>query len=388
MALLFTIIFLLAYGPKTKKQGIRIFIIIGLMTFGAFALAAYLNFHLDIVDSPALFAVLYKASFLATGWMGMALILAVPLAILFLFRLIIKYGSRSAPPVTQESRRNFFRNAAIALPSVTFLGTTAMAVQTATSLKLNEKQIGFRGLPDSLDGYTVGQISDAHLGPYFSLADLENAFAVLKDKKVQRVFITGDLIDDIPLLPGLCEMLEKWFPQFPHGIDYIYGNHEHYRDLPAIERAFSKLKMRVLNNEHLVMMEGATPVYLAGVNYPFTDDAVKDYTEKALRNIPKGAFIIFLVHHPAFIKEAFERGIPFTLAGHTHGGQFNVGHVSLLPMKYEFWRDMYGTNEHDQLAYVSTGAGNWFPLRINCPREITTFTFYKGVDKNNYNEYT
>jgi len=35
--------------------------------------------------------------------------------------------------------------------------------------------------------------------------------------------------------------------------------------------------------------------------------------------------------------------------------------------------------EKNSVCYVNNGSGHWFPIRINCPREITVITFFDGV---------
>ena len=35
--------------------------------------------------------------------------------------------------------------------------------------------------------------------------------------------------------------------------------------------------------------------------------------------------------------------------------------------------------QEQSVCYVNNGTGHWFPIRINCPREITVITFFDGV---------
>jgi predicted MPP superfamily phosphohydrolase len=62
------------------------------------------------------------------------------------------------------------------------------------------------------------------------------------------------------------------------------------------------------------------------------------------------------------------------LAGHTHGGQINLGRVGdyaftpILPM--DFYHNGFYEYECRKL-YVNAGCGGWLPMRINCPPEIT-----------------
>lgn len=385
---LFILLFLNLYRPRSVRVGLMWFICLGTASIAAFYLAYYLSYQLNPLVDAARFAFFHSLGYAGYGWIMTLLMVLIPFAVLGLVRLGVTLYNRKFPEEQRMSRRSFFRSAALALPAVTFTGSTGLAVRTTYDMQVTQLRLKYKDLPEYLQGYRIGQISDSHIGTYFSLAQMEEAVNRLAEDKVHRVVITGDVIDDVRLLPGLCEILEAAFDRFPDGIDYIYGNHEYYRNLGAIENSFAKLRMRIHRNTNMRIDTGkGQPVYLAGVDYPFQKTVVKSYLEEALTGIPNSAFILLLAHHPDFLEEAFSRGIPFTFAGHTHGGQINVGDVSLVPMNYEYWRGLYKSEETGARGYVSTGAGNWFPVRMNCPREITVVSFAEGADENRYNEY-
>lgn len=386
--LVFILLFLNLYRPQTTKRGLAIGAGIALFSVAAFYLAYYLSIPINQLSEPEKFKFLHTLGYAGYGWIVTLLTLLIPFLVLAVIRYIVTVYNRRLPDEQRQSRRRFFRALALGLPAVTFVGATGLAVRTTYDLRVNHLDIKFSNLPQYLRGYRIGQVSDSHLGAYFSLAQLEDIFNTLINEKVDRVVITGDLIDDVRLLPKLCAMLETFFDKFPGGIDYIYGNHEYYRNLGAIEKCFDSIRMRVHRNSNMRLDTGeGQPVYLAGVDYPFQKTTITPYLDEALKNIPEAAFVILLAHHPDFITEAFARNIPITLSGHTHGGQINVGDVSLVPMNYAYWRGLYKAPEGNSLAYVNTGAGNWFPVRMNCPREITIVTFGEGTDTNSYNEY-
>ena len=99
--------------------------------------------------------------------------------------------------------------------------------------------------------------------------------------------------------------------------------------------------------------------------------------DKALSGIPDYAFVILLAHHPEFFEEAIECKIPLTLSGHTHGGQIVFMGMPLVPTGTPYTKGRYV--EEQSVCYVNNGSGHWFPIRINCPREITVITFFDGV---------
>ena len=69
--------------------------------------------------------------------------------------------------------------------------------------------------------------------------------------------------------------------------------------------------------------------------------------------------------------------IPLTLSGHTHGGQIVFMGMPLVPTGTPYTKGRYV--EEQSVCYVNNGTGHWFPIRINCPREITVITFFDGV---------
>ncbi len=85
------------------------------------------------------------------------------------------------------------------------------------------------------------------------------------------------------------------------------------------------------------------------------------------------AFTIVLAHHPHAFDRAAAAGVPLTLAGHTHGGQFmltrDIGAGSIL---FKYCSGLY--RQGPSALVVSNGVENWFPLRINAPAEILHLT--------------
>jgi len=282
----------------------------------------------------------------------------------------------SEKAVINPSRRQFLKTTALAIPAVGGLGGIALGTHSITSeAVINTVNLTYEKVPAYLQNYRIAQLSDIHLGPFYDLKDFRGALQRVVEEKVNRLVITGDLVDHLGYLDGAFALLDEYFDKIPDGIDYILGNHEYFRGIDRILSAVEKSKVRFLRNQNQQISSGEQPVYLVGVDY--THNRIKaereEFLEKALQGVPENAFVILLAHDPMFIEEGVEKNIPLTMAGHTHGGQINLFGISLLPLREEYWRGLYTFK--NAYGYVNCGLGSWFPIRFNCPSEITIYSF-------------
>lgn len=361
-----------ASGIRSKKElniSVALVTVVCAGIMGGFLLPT--NTAQDVFD-----ILIHEASLFSAAWLSMIGISIIFLVLVVFLLLADSFGKKGMEEEGDYSRRRFLQQVGLAIPALTLAGTAGVVWDGDRTLTVQRHALRYRELPPYLVGYKLAQISDVHMGPYFDLQKWDEMMARILAEKPQRLVITGDLIDDLAMLPELCARLERDFLKLPDGIDYIVGNHEYFRNMKAVLQAFAPLQMRVLINENICLDKGGQPVYLAGVDYPIKDLSKENrdaFLDKALSGIPKEAFVILLAHHPHFIEDGFAREIPLILAGHSHGGQINFFGAPVLPFSYPFWRGLY--EQDGKYGYVSTGTGHWFPLRINCPREVSIFTF-------------
>lgn len=301
----------------------------------------------------------------------------VVLSIFSVFYGLMRLGARSnsADSPIDESRRNFFKRTAVVVPAVVGVTGSVAAFQGNGELQLRKIQLTLKDRPEVLKGYKIGQLSDIHLGPFIGMDKLKEMVDALASEHPNRVVITGDLIDDLGYLDEVADYLDSRVKDFPDGIDYILGNHEYRVDVERVWKRLSHTKMHMYRNSHQQILGGSRPVYLVGVDYHFKDDVQEENVrllDKAMKGMPDNAYPILLAHHPNFIPEAFRRQIPLILSGHTHGGQINLWGINLVPVYKPYWKGLY--EEEGLFAYVSRGSGHWFPVRLNCAREVTVFT--------------
>ena len=272
-------------------------------------------------------------------------------------------------------RRNFFKHTAVVVPAVVGVTGSVAAFQGNNELQLRRLQLSLKDRPEVLKGYKIGQLSDVHIGPFIGMDKLKEMVNAIASEHPNRLVITGDLIDDLACLDEVADYLDSRVKDFPDGIDYILGNHEYRVDVERVWKRLSQTKMHMYRNSHQQILGGPRPVYLVGMDYHFKDDVQEENVrllDKAMKDIPDNGYPILLAHHPNYIPEAFRRHIPLTLSGHTHGGQINLWGTNLVPVYKPYWKGLY--EEQGLFAYVSRGSGHWFPVRMNCPREVTVFT--------------
>lgn len=234
-------------------------------------------------------------------------------------------------------------------------------------------------LPEAFDGMKAVQITDTHIGPYYRTADLADDLDHAKAEGADVVVITGDLIDDIRVMPETTRILNARAGLFPYGIIYVRGNHELYKDPAYIENELRKTSVKILDNSHVALQKDGALLYVAGVDYPEMrgegrSELMAQMVRDAFDGIPKDGAKIFLAHHSDFIDTGFENDAFLTLTGHTHGTQFGIfGKPMITPFKYT--RGMYSDGR--QYGYVSRGSGGWFPFRFDTSRELAVFTLKK-----------
>ena len=247
----------------------------------------------------------------------------------------------------------------------------------------NFYDVPVKNLPPDLEGFKLAQISDIHLGAYYSLERLEALLTRVADAKPDLLAITGDIFDDVGMNPAAIKIVDAFTDKFKHGIYYIHGNHEHFRGIRAIEAELAQTKIHWLVNRSENVI---SKLFIVGVDYPSRApvtstadkereqlfiEARRNFMDKALENVPDDAIKILLAHHPEFIDDGAEKNCALTLTGHTHGSQFGIFGIPLFPV-FKYTRGVVKIG--DSFGYVHVGNGSWFPFRLGCPPEIAYFT--------------
>lgn len=276
-------------------------------------------------------------------------------------------------------RRRLLQHAAV-YPALALAGGLYGGLYEKSATVVREHILPVPQLPAELRGLRIAQLSDVHLGWFFTLEDYRQLLERTAAGAPDALVLTGDIFDDDALNARAIALTAQYAARFPLGIWYIYGNHEHRRDLPAIRAALEQTEIHLLVNEAAAVTSGEQPLFFAGVDYPSAhgeafDAQRKAYAAQAFSSVPQGAVTVLLAHHPDFIDDGAAHGAALTLTGHTHGCQFGVFGVPLLPM-FKYNRGLVRVGGHT--GYVHSGNGSWFPCRIGCPPEIAYFTLRRA----------
>lgn len=226
-------------------------------------------------------------------------------------------------------------------------------------------------LPKELEGFTIVQLSDIHVGPTIKRAYVQAIVDRVNLLDADLVAITGDVVD------GSVEQLRAHTAPLGglrnrHGSYVVSGNHEYYSGAAAWMREFERIGLRGLDNRHVVITHCGAQFVLAGVS-DFSaaafDVAQTSDPDAALAGSPPDLLRILLAHQPRSASAAEAAGFDLQLSGHTHGGQFwPWNHFVRLQQPFTA-----GLRRLGQLTvYISRGTGYWGPpKRFGAPSEIT-----------------
>ncbi len=267
-------------------------------------------------------------------------------------------------------------SSALAVPLLAAVATLWGVVNARRTARVKRVDVPIAGLPAALQGFSIAQISDIHVGPTVKRPYLQAIVDRVNALSPDAVAITGDLVDgrvqdlhqDVAPLADL---------RARHGSFFVTGNHEYYSGAPEWVAHLRTLGVQVLMNEHVLLShhgpQGGAHVLMAGVTDPMAhhmEPADRSDPARAIAGAPPDAGArVLLAHQPRSAEAAADAGFDLQLSGHTHGGQiwpFNF----LVPLQQPYTAGLHRLRQ--LWVYTSRGTGYWGPpLRLGAPSEIT-----------------
>lgn len=248
---------------------------------------------------------------------------------------------------------------------------------------LEEVPIRIAGLGRALDGFTIVQLSDVHLGLFVGDREIAAAEELVRKARPDLIVLTGDLVDHDPReATSLGRMVTRLLPLARGGVIAIPGNHDYFAGADRVLAAVTRAGGRALVNEGLAI-GGASGFALLGlddVHGPRVDPrSTGPSIERALATVREAADLprVVLCHNPVtFPKNAGRAALQ--LSGHTHGGQINVGvRLADLVLGHPYIAGRY-EREGSQI-YVNRGFGTAGPpARVGSAPEVTRIVLVSG----------
>jgi predicted MPP superfamily phosphohydrolase len=282
-------------------------------------------------------------------------------------------------------------------PAAVFLPYVLALLGTVDSLSMREEDVDLvldganvkmlsraaHGEARSTRPLRIIQITDPHLGPFMSVAQLKRICARAVEKRPDLILLTGDFLTmESQASPKyLAEALEP-LRGLPGRVFACRGNHD--LEAPAIVTAACEhAGVQLLVDEAAKVDIDGEVVEVLGIDFRF--QGRQEHIAGVCAAHPRGnALRITMLHDPGAFRHVPDGAADLVLSGHTHGGQLGllwfglkatvVSALTSLP-DHGFWA--LGSNR----LYVHRGTGHYgFPLRVGVPPEHSVLSVHAMLD--------
>jgi predicted MPP superfamily phosphohydrolase len=363
--------------PRGVRRAATVLIVLLMIAIPATIWASRLG-HLDLARN---------LGWVAFPWMALLGLTAVGLGAVDLGRGIaglVRLARRrdGGPPSIDASRRQFLARATGTAVLATAGGAVTLGLREALGdHEVATHEVPLARLPVELDGLTIVQLSDLHVGMTVSRRFVADVVGRVNALEPDIVVLTGDLVDgsveDLrSIIAPLGELRAK------RGVFGVTGNHEYYSGADAWIAEYERLGIRVLRNERIAIGDGAATFDLAGID----DHGAARWPghgpdlAKATAGRDPSRALVLLAHQPRQIHATAGHDVDVQLSGHTHGGQIWPWHYLASIQQGGLlagWFERAGTR-----LYVSRGIGYWGPpVRVGAPSEISRFVLRSGTSR-------
>jgi predicted MPP superfamily phosphohydrolase len=268
------------------------------------------------------------------------------------------------------SRREFLTTTMTFTPAILAAGGAVLSEPQLEEFRIRRLELPMPILPLQLDGLTIAHLSDVHIGRFTHDKVLARISDTINAMKADLVVMTGDLIDfSLHDLPTGIELMKSL--RGAHGTYLCEGNHDLFEGAEEFRRTVLKSGLALLRDDQVTLPINGARLQLLGLPWVHGDEGHRALMKRLRLQRDANAFPIVLAHHPHAFD--FAQGFPMMLSGHTHGGQLNLtSEIGFGPLFFRYWSGLY--QKEGRTLFVSNGVGNWFPLRINTPAEVTHIT--------------
>ncbi|MBM4070117.1 MAG: phosphoesterase [Planctomycetes bacterium] len=250
-------------------------------------------------------------------------------------------------------------------------------------LKVVRREMPVRNLPSALEGRTLIQLSDLHVGPVVDADYLIASLEHVNSLKPDLIVVTGDF-----MTCHLHEQVDKVAEVMEHlrpaelGTYASLGNHDYglgWRRTEVADRLTRRLTdlgIHVLRND-VRSIQGLQLVGLEDYWCPAFDVAT------VFSRVRWDGPTLTLCHNPdALDDERLSACRGWFLAGHTHGGQCRPPFLPppILPVKNRRYTAGEIAVPGGKSLYINRGLGYLRRVRFNVRPEITAFVLRRADD--------
>ena len=307
--------------------------------------------------------------------------------------------SRSEDRDGGESNRDLSRRRFLKLGCGALLGgaaTSALGSIYATQVEprwveVTQLDIPLPGLSEDLEGFTITQLSDLHLGPHVSAEDVRRSVQIANELDADLVALTGDFVYRSADYSIACAQ-ELASLEARYGIYAVLGNHDIWTNPRQVTENLIQAGITVLRNDRQALGVGSARLWLLGIKDtghtggPWDEFRVewqqtRDALAALLSDIPAGEPRLLLVHNPDFTEMLPGARMDLALCGHTHGGQVRLPFLG-APIVPSCFGQKYASGlvqGPSTLVYINRGIGLIAPpVRFNCRPEVTLLRLRKS----------
>lgn len=278
-------------------------------------------------------------------------------------------------------RRKFIKN--ITLGSLAMggvLGGYAWQVEPFW-LEFVERTMPVKNLPKALEGKTLMQISDIHVGDRFDYSYLIESFKEAAVYQPDFVVYTGDFVNynSVRQLEQLKEVAEYAVLGKIATLG-VLGNHDYGENWSQHEVADAICS--VLQNAGITVLRNEQQEY-EGLNFIGFDDywGINFNPELAMRDFKNDRANIALCHNPDVCDLSVWKDYnSWILSGHTHGGQCKPPFLPapMLPVKNKAYDQGEIDLNDGRKLYINRALGHLWQVRFNVRPEITVFELQRA----------
>lgn len=274
------------------------------------------------------------------------------------------------------TRRQFLRNSLTAVAAAPVLGGLYAWRIEPHWLEMRTRNMPLRGLTSSLEGRTLVQLSDIHVGDDVNDDYLLGTFRRVAALEPDFVVFTGDFITHRG--PEQLVQLSRLLAHAPYGrlgTVAVLGNHDYGLSWSSVDVASRVADS--LDSAGITVLRNDVATF-GGLQIGGVDDLWSGRFDpgSVIARFNRIAPVVMLCHNPDGVDEpGWNEYVGWILSGHTHGGQCKPPFLPppLLPVKNR----RYTAGEFDlsggRRLYINRGVGHIARVRFNVRPEVTVF---------------